>query len=280
MERALERPDRPSSPEGRATIRPSAFREVYHPDSAYLRKGPDTQLTRSHAADRLFSVPLTRITSVPGCAVSSVGFLWGSGTVSRRCGVSVGSPEPLAGPADRPPVVIPAPPTICCLYSGQFRMAGPRRMNHYGVPRLCRRPRWTSRVGLSRSVGGLTGRPWPGFRVPAQDLLYNPGGLLSGQEVSCVLNHDPLVLAGEAVIVPFAGHGGVRAVAGAVQYQCRHPGRRSCGERRVDRRVGGSPCCSPHRWRQEKIVIWIQSGLSQDRAVWSKSASAYVQPGA
>ena len=36
---------------------------------------------------------LTRITSVPGCAVSSVGFLWGSGTVSRRCGVSVGLAE-------------------------------------------------------------------------------------------------------------------------------------------------------------------------------------------
>jgi hypothetical protein len=118
-------------------------------------------------------------------------------------------------------------------------MAGPRRMNHYGVPRLCRRPRWTSRVGLSRSVGGLTGRPWPGFRVPAQDLLYNPGGLLSGQEVSCVLNRDPLVLAGGAVIVPFAGHGGVRAIAGALQHQRRHTVRRSCGERRVDRRVGG-----------------------------------------
>jgi hypothetical protein len=34
-----------------------------------------------------------------------VGFLWGSGTVSRRCGVSVGSPKPLtglAGPAQVP----------------------------------------------------------------------------------------------------------------------------------------------------------------------------------
>ena len=30
-----------------------------------------------------------------------MGFLWGSGTVSRRCGVSVGSPRPLAGSADR-----------------------------------------------------------------------------------------------------------------------------------------------------------------------------------
>ena len=77
------------------------FQEVYHPVSAYLEKAPTAQLTRINAADRLFSVPLTRITSVPECAVSSVGFLWGSGTVSRRCGVSVGSPRPLAGSADR-----------------------------------------------------------------------------------------------------------------------------------------------------------------------------------
>jgi len=69
--------------------------------SAYLEKAPTAQLTRINAADRLFSVPLTRTTSVPECAVSSVGFLWGSGTVSRRCGVSVGSPRPLAGSADR-----------------------------------------------------------------------------------------------------------------------------------------------------------------------------------
>jgi hypothetical protein len=69
--------------------------------SAYLEKAPTVQLTRINAANRLFSVPLTRITSVPECAVSSVGFLWGSGTVSRRCGVSVGSPRPLAGSADR-----------------------------------------------------------------------------------------------------------------------------------------------------------------------------------
>src|ERR1700723_910091 len=40
-------------------------------------------------------VSLTRITSVPECAVSSVGFLWGSAAVSRRCGVSVGSQEAL-----------------------------------------------------------------------------------------------------------------------------------------------------------------------------------------
>ena len=48
---------------------------------------------RIDAADRLFSVSLTRITSVPECAVSSVGFLWGSAAVSLSCGVSVGLAE-------------------------------------------------------------------------------------------------------------------------------------------------------------------------------------------
>ena len=36
---------------------------------------------------------LTRITSVPECAVSSVGFLWGSAAASLSCGVSVGFVE-------------------------------------------------------------------------------------------------------------------------------------------------------------------------------------------
>jgi hypothetical protein len=90
-----------STTERCATLRPSASQEVYHPLSTYLKKAPTAQLTCINASDRLFSVPLTRITSVPECAVSSVGFLWGSGTVSRRCGVSVGSPRPLAGSADR-----------------------------------------------------------------------------------------------------------------------------------------------------------------------------------
>ena len=76
--------------------RPSAFQELCHPESAYLEKAPTAQLTRISAAGRLFSVPLTRITSVPECAVSSVGFVWGSPTVSRSCGVSVG----LAGARD------------------------------------------------------------------------------------------------------------------------------------------------------------------------------------
>jgi hypothetical protein len=73
-----------------SNCRPSAFQEVYHPESAYLEKVPTAQLTHIGAADRLFSVPLTRITSVPECAVSSVGFLWGSAAVSLSCGVSVG----------------------------------------------------------------------------------------------------------------------------------------------------------------------------------------------
>ena len=75
---------------GGSNRRPSAFQEVYHPESTYLEKPPTAQLTRIDAADRLFSVSLTRITSVPECAVSSVGFLWGSAAVSRTCGVSLG----------------------------------------------------------------------------------------------------------------------------------------------------------------------------------------------
>ena len=55
------------------------FQELCHPESTYLEKAPAAQLTRIDADDRLFSVPLTRITSVPECAVSSVGFLWGIG---------------------------------------------------------------------------------------------------------------------------------------------------------------------------------------------------------
>ena len=74
--------------------RPSAFQELCHPESTNLEKAPTAQLTRIDAADRLFSVPLTHITSVPECAVSSVGFLWGSATVSRSCGASVGSGRP------------------------------------------------------------------------------------------------------------------------------------------------------------------------------------------
>ena len=58
--------------------RPPAFQELCHPESTYLEKAPAAQLTRIDADHRLFSVPLTRITSVPECAVSSVGFLWGS----------------------------------------------------------------------------------------------------------------------------------------------------------------------------------------------------------
>jgi len=39
---------------------------------------------------RLFCAPLTHITSVPECTVSSLGFLWGAAAVSRSCGISVG----------------------------------------------------------------------------------------------------------------------------------------------------------------------------------------------
>jgi hypothetical protein len=78
--------------------------------SAYLEKAPTAQLTRIDAADRLFSAPLTRITSVPECAASSVGFLWGSATVSRTCGVSVGLSEAPDWP-DQPGTGTQAPPT-------------------------------------------------------------------------------------------------------------------------------------------------------------------------
>jgi hypothetical protein len=76
-----------------SNCRPSAFQEVYHPESTYPEKPPTAQLTRIHAGRRLFSVHLTRITSVPECAVSSVGFLWGSAIVSPTCWVSVGLAE-------------------------------------------------------------------------------------------------------------------------------------------------------------------------------------------
>jgi hypothetical protein len=66
---------------------------VYHPETTYLEEAPTAQLTCIDAGHRLFSVPLTRITSVPECAVPSVGFLWGSAPVSRTCGVSVGLAE-------------------------------------------------------------------------------------------------------------------------------------------------------------------------------------------
>ena len=36
-----------------------------HPESTYLEETPIAQLTRIDAVDRLFSVPLTRITGVP-----------------------------------------------------------------------------------------------------------------------------------------------------------------------------------------------------------------------
>ncbi len=71
-------------------------------------KAPAAQLTRIDAADRLFSVPLTRITSVPECAVSSVGFLWGPAAVSLSCGVSVGLAEAPNWPG-RPGTGYPSP---------------------------------------------------------------------------------------------------------------------------------------------------------------------------
>ena len=58
-------------------------------------KAPTAQPTRIDAGHRLFSVPLTRITSVPECAVSSVGFLWDRPPCRRLVGFLWGSQEPL-----------------------------------------------------------------------------------------------------------------------------------------------------------------------------------------
>jgi hypothetical protein len=70
------------------------FSEALSPRKHLPEKAPTAELTRINAGHRLFSVPLTRITSVPWCAVSSVGFLWGSVAVSPACGGSAGSQKP------------------------------------------------------------------------------------------------------------------------------------------------------------------------------------------
>src|ERR1700735_5503029 len=48
-----------------SNCRPSAFQELYHPESTCQVKAPTAQLTCIDGADRLFSLPLTRTTSVP-----------------------------------------------------------------------------------------------------------------------------------------------------------------------------------------------------------------------
>ena len=76
------------------TLRASAFQAFYYPESTYLEKAPIAQLTRIQAGHRLFSLTLTRITSVPQCAVSSVGFLWGPAAVWRLVAFLWGSQKP------------------------------------------------------------------------------------------------------------------------------------------------------------------------------------------
>ncbi len=92
------------------SARPSANQELCHPESVYLEKAPSAQLTRIGAADRLFSAHLTRITSVPECAVSSVGFLWDQPPCRGVVGVLWGSSKPLTGQAD-PTTGTRVPPT-------------------------------------------------------------------------------------------------------------------------------------------------------------------------
>ncbi len=48
----------PVLPPAGVPLGPSAFQEVYRPESAYLEKAPTAQLTRIGAAGRLFSLPL------------------------------------------------------------------------------------------------------------------------------------------------------------------------------------------------------------------------------
>jgi len=60
-------------------------------ESTYLEKTPTASSRASALLAGLFLVSLTRITSVPECAVSSRGIRVGIGPpVSRTCGVSVG----------------------------------------------------------------------------------------------------------------------------------------------------------------------------------------------
>ena len=63
--------------------RASAFQELCHPESTNLEKAPTAQLTRIDAADRLFSVVLTHITSVPECAAMSGTFALMSRSFTR-----------------------------------------------------------------------------------------------------------------------------------------------------------------------------------------------------
>ena len=81
---------RPRLRHGRMKLMSYRFSGGLSPRSTYLEKALAAQLTRIDAAGRLFSILLTHITSVPECAVSSVGLLWGFGPVSPSCGVSVG----------------------------------------------------------------------------------------------------------------------------------------------------------------------------------------------
>ena len=68
-----------------SNCRPSAFQEPCHPESTHLGKAPTAQLTRTDAADRLFSVPFTRITSVPECAVSAIPWKRGHFPLADSC---------------------------------------------------------------------------------------------------------------------------------------------------------------------------------------------------
>ena len=98
----------PVLPPAGVPLGPAAFQGFYHPESTFPGKAPIAQLTRINAGHRLFAVPLTRITSVPECAVPSVGFLWDRPPCRGLVGFLWGSQKPLTcltGPTRAPQIL-------------------------------------------------------------------------------------------------------------------------------------------------------------------------------
>ena len=178
-----------------------SFQEVYHPESTYLEKPPTAQLTRIDAADRLFSVSLTRITSVPECAVSSVGFPWGSAAVSLSCGVSVGLADTEAPDwAGRPGTGTQVPPT-----SGSY--------DHFLVTQchqgdLAGGSNSAPIAESARLAGQLVGR-----RVSSHFCYFYASSVQSGADWKCVRWRDSLSTSCFALSWPGPGCG-LRAVSG------------------------------------------------------------------
>ena len=141
-----------------------------------------------------------------------MGFLWGSGTVSRRCGVSVGSPRPLAGSADRRGVPRGRgfrTPMTTFLETQRHRCHLPACDNSAPIPRAscgltrdhclrrrssrygCRRPRQSPRAGmiLDRAVSLRS--------CPAASGLPSAMSGCPRQGVVCPAVHPELVVGGQ-----------------------------------------------------------------------------------